>query len=92
MDGAVSEKGQYSEFFWSVFSRIWTDSPYAVQIREMQTRITPNTGNVGQNNSKYGHFSCIHAYLREDLISNETVIQISYKISKLYHGLFPRNS
>ena len=40
----------YSELFWSVFSRIWTEcremrsiSPYSVRMREMRTRITPNT-------------------------------------------------
>ena len=44
----------YSELFWSVFSRIWTEyreirsiSPYSVQIWE----------NADQNNSEYGHFS-----------------------------------
>ena len=43
----------YSELFWSVFSRIWTEhgeilriSPYLVGIRE----------NTNQNNSEYGHF------------------------------------
>ena len=44
----------YSELFWSVFSRIWTEyreirsiSPYSVQIWE----------SADQNNSEYGHFS-----------------------------------
>ena len=44
----------YSELFWSVFPRIWTEyreirsiSPYSVQIWE----------NADQNNSEYGHFS-----------------------------------
>ena len=43
----------YSEFFWSVFSGIWTEygdlrskSPYSVQMRE----------NADQKNSEYGHF------------------------------------
>ena len=43
----------YSEFFWSVFSRILTEfgeilhiSSYSVQIQE----------NTDQKNSKYGHF------------------------------------
>ena len=43
----------YSELFWSVFSRIWTDygeirsiSLYSVQMREI----------ADQNNSEHGHF------------------------------------
>ena len=38
-------KYQFSEFFWSAFSRIWT--VYSVQMRE----------NTDQKNSEYGHFS-----------------------------------
>ena len=44
----------YSELFWCVFFRIWTEygeirsiSPYSVQMRE----------NADQNNSEYRHFS-----------------------------------
>ena len=44
-------KCPYSEFFWFVFSRIWTEilrfSPYSVRMRE----------NTDQKNSEYGHFS-----------------------------------
>ena len=43
----------YSKFFWSVFSRIWTEYgellriyPYSVQMHE----------NMDQNNPKYEHF------------------------------------
>ena len=50
----VHENCPYLEFFWSVFSRIWTEyweilriSPYSVRVRE----------NASQKNSKYGHFS-----------------------------------
>ena len=39
----------YSELFWSVFSRIWTEceeirsiSQYSVRMREVRARITPN--------------------------------------------------
>ena len=45
------EKCLYSEFFWSVFSRFWTDyiglwsAENAVQMRE----------NMEQKNSEYGH-------------------------------------
>ena len=48
------EKCTYSEFFWSVFFRIWTEygklfriSLYSVQMRK----------NIDQENSEYGHFS-----------------------------------
>ena len=50
----LRRKCPYSEFFWSVFSRIRTEygeirsvSPYSVQMRE----------NTDQKNSKYGYFS-----------------------------------
>ena len=49
----LREKCPYSEFFWSVFSRIWTEyleirsiSPYSVRMRET----------TDQKNSEYGHF------------------------------------
>ena len=51
----LREKCPYSEFFWSVFSRIWTEygeilsfSPYSVQVQE----------NTDQKNSEYVHVSC----------------------------------
>ena len=54
MSVALREKCPYSEFFWCVFSRIWTEyrkilriSPYSVQMRE----------NTAQKNSKNRHFS-----------------------------------
>ena len=37
----LSEKCSYSEFFWSVFSRIRTE--YHSKCRKRRTRITPNT-------------------------------------------------
>ena len=50
----LCEKCPYSEIFWSVFSRIWTEyeeirsvSPYSVIMPE----------NKDQKNSEYGHFS-----------------------------------
>ena len=50
----LREKCPYSEFFWSIFSRIRTEygeiqsiSPYPVRMRE----------NTDQKNSEYGHFS-----------------------------------
>ena len=50
----LHEKRPYSEFFWSVFSRIQTEyggtvriSPYSVRARE----------NTDQKNSEYGHVS-----------------------------------
>ena len=50
----LREKSQFSELFWSAFSRIWTEYgeirsifPYSVRMRE----------NANQNNSEFGHFS-----------------------------------
>ena len=55
LDVRVIMKCQYSEFFWSVFSRIWTEygwirstSQYSVKMRENKDHI----------NSEYGQFSC----------------------------------
>ena len=51
----MREKCSYSDFFWSVFSRIRTEyrekfhiSSYSVQMRE----------NTDQKNSEYENFSC----------------------------------
>ena len=51
---SLREKCPYSEFFWSVFFRSWTEygdilriSLYSVRMRE----------NMDQKNSEYGHFS-----------------------------------
>ena len=51
---SLRKKYPYSELFWSVFSRIWTEyeeiqsiSPYSAGMRE----------NTDQNNFDYGHFS-----------------------------------
>ena len=51
----LRKKCPYSEFFWSAFSRIWTEyekvfriSPDSVQLREK----------VDQKNSEYEHISC----------------------------------
>ena len=47
---SLHKKCPYLGLFWSVFSRIWSEyreiwsiSPHSVQMREMWTRITPNT-------------------------------------------------
>ena len=44
---SLRKKGPYSELFWSVFSRIWTEEGERDPMRE----------NADQNNSEYGHFS-----------------------------------
>ena len=51
---SMRENDPYSEFFWSAFSRIWTEfgeildiSPYSVRMREI----------TDQKSSEYGHFS-----------------------------------
>ena len=47
---SLREKCPYSEFFWSAFSRIWTEygeirsiSLYSVRMREKTDQTTPNT-------------------------------------------------
>ena len=53
-----NKKCPYSEYFWSTFSRIWTEygdlqskSPNSVRMRE----------NADQENSEYGHFlGCVY--------------------------------
>ena len=54
MTDGLREKCPYSEFFCSVFSRIWTEygeirsiSPYSVRMRK----------NADQKNCEYGHLS-----------------------------------
>ena len=49
----LRKKCPYSEFFWSVFSRIWTEygeilsiSLYSVRMGKMHTRKCPNTDSV----------------------------------------------
>ena len=46
----MREKCPHSEFFWSVYSRIWTEYgemwsifPYSVRMRKIRTRRSPNT-------------------------------------------------
>ena len=40
----LRKKCPYSEFFWSVFSRIWTVyAPYSSKCGKIRTRKTPNT-------------------------------------------------
>ena len=47
-------KCPYSEFFWSVFSRIWTEYGNLQSKCTYSVRIT---GKSDQKNSEYGHFS-----------------------------------
>ena len=62
---SLREKCPYSEFFWSLFSCIWTEfedllrkSPYSVQMQE----------NIDERNSKHGRFftQCIPPYNRKN--------------------------
>ena len=62
---SLLEKCSYLEFFWYVFSHIWTD--YTVRIRE----------NTDLKNSKWGHFSCSD-YLLHKLGFNFYVLVTSY--------------
>ena len=54
MSGALREKCPYSGFFWSVFSRIWTEYGEILRISAYSVRMRQN---ADQKNSKYGHFS-----------------------------------
>ena len=50
----LREKFPYSELFWSVFSRIWTDYGEILILRDTHSvRMRENTD---QNNSEYVHF------------------------------------
>ena len=68
----LREKCLYSEFFWSVFSRIQTKYGeisiflYSVRMRE----------NTDQNNSKYGQFSRSVTYTRTATYFNLFVVYI----------------
>ena len=48
------EKCLYSEFFWSVFSRIQTEYGEVLRICPYSVRMQENTD---QKNSEYGHYS-----------------------------------
>ena len=73
---SLGEKCPYSEFFWSVFSRIRTGhgeirsiSPYSVRIRET----------MDQKNSKYGHFT---EWRSEFEIQQK--LMVVYRLAKIY--------
>ena len=64
---SLREKCPYSEFFWSVFSRIRIEyekdsvfSLFSVQMRE----------NADQKNSEYGHFSCSAYHLPKSFFNS----------------------
>ena len=78
----------YSEFFWSVFSRIRTEygeirskSPYSVRMRE----------NTDQKNPEYGHFSrsasCYQSLLNFFTQCKLLPITIKFQASRLLHQL-----
>ena len=62
----IREKCPYSEFFWSVFSRIWTEYGEKLRIFSFSNQMWENTD---QSNSKYGHIlRCVrHSILVEHL-------------------------
>ena len=72
---ALSEKWRYSEFFWSVFSRIRTE--YG---RE----------NTDQKNSDYGHFSCSPNESEQIKTFEESIVDKSVDTNKtpLFFGVF----
>ena len=60
----LREKCPYSEIFWLVFSRIWTEDGEIQSIFPCLVRMWENKY---QKNSEYRHFSCsdkIHSFLR----------------------------
>ena len=78
----------YSEFFWSVFSRIRTEygeirskSPYSVRMRE----------NTDQKNPEYGHFSrsasCYQSLLNFFTQCKLLPITLKFQASRLLHQL-----
>ena len=70
----LRQKCLYSEFFWSVLSRIWTEyreiqsiSRYSVQMRE----------NTDQKNCEYGHFSRSANYVTKANLKKATGVDTS---------------
>ena len=51
----LRKKCPYSEFFWSAFSRIWTEYGEIFRVSPDSFRMR---GNTDQKNSEHGHFSC----------------------------------
>ena len=49
---SLREKRPFSEFFWSVFSHIWTKYGEILRVFPYSVRMQENT-----KNSEYGHFS-----------------------------------
>ena len=70
---SLRERCSYSELFWFIFSRIWTEyreirtiSPYSVRMRD----------NMNQNNYEYGHVlrsDCFHWIQFHKAISVATI-------------------
>ena len=54
------EKCPYLEFFWSVFSRIWTEYGEIESTSQLLVQMWENTD---QKNSEYGHFSSSAKYI-----------------------------
>ena len=79
----MRKKCPYSEFFWSVFFRIWTEyakilciSPYSVQMRE----------NMDQKNSQYGHSyavitTALH-YQQKTVVSKKKLLRVCVIVVK----------
>ena len=77
----LCEKCPYSEFFWSVFSRIRTEygetrsiSPYSVQMR----------GNKDQKKSEYGHFSRSVIVKNENIKATSVAVVIQFFTTDVY--------
>ena len=79
LESTLPKKCLYSEFFWSVFSRIWPEyrdllckSPYSVQIRE----------NCDFGNPKFGTWTLLlQCYFRDNLELMEILFEELIKIA-----------
>ena len=77
----LREKCPYSEFFWSVFSRIWTEyggifriSLYSAQMRKIRTRKFPNIDT----------FYAVEASLEEAVTMNCSIKKSFLKILQMH--------
>ena len=90
---SLRKRYPYSELFWSLFARIWTEhgeilriSPYSVQMREnlgkMRTRITPNTDSFYPVDDAYKLRNNLVSSLEESLLLCFSTFS---RAKRLYH-------
>ena len=76
---SLSEKCLYSEFSWSVFSRIWTGYGEILRISSYSVRMQENTE---QKNSEYGHLLRSDFYSLKSSSDIESITERLYSLSK----------